>query len=292
MSEITDRIVSMLPQFTKKQRELGRYICDNIYDIALMSAPAIARSANVGEATLTRFVYAIGYPSFQSFQLDLRKQTQMQQPFTVEDLAGQDTPAYERVFGLDRSLIEETRAAVDPDEFGVCVDILSEAKNVFVLGDSVSKFASGYFAEYLSIMRNGVHLANHLELGFFGSLQAMGPKSVVLALSLPRYPKSTLKMVQALIARDIPVIGITDSPVSPLAPMAQHILFTPTRYFSFVHPMAATFSLLHALLACIYQRNPKAAKKRFDAYEQEIIDTDMFEYKDYNFSRQLRATDR
>lgn len=287
MAVITDRIVSMLPQFTKKQRELGRYICDNIYEVALMSAPAIARSADVGEATLTRFVYALGYRNFQSFQLDLRKQTQGQAPFTQEDIAEQGAPVYERVFVLDRNLIDETRSAVDPDEFDVCVDILATAKSVLVLGDSVSKFASGYFAEYLSIMRNGVSLANQLGLGFFGDMQALGPKSVVLALSLPRYPKATLKMVDALGSRGIPVIGITDSPVSPLASMSRHILFTPTRYFTFVHPMAPTFSLLHALLVGIYQKSPKAAKMRFDAYEQEIIDTDMFEYKDYNFSRQL-----
>ena len=79
---IDDKITEAMPNLTKKQAMLGRYICENKYAVALMNAPMIAKEAGVSEATLTRFVYSLGYSSFSEFLLDLRRDAggERQQP--------------------------------------------------------------------------------------------------------------------------------------------------------------------------------------------------------------------
>ena len=61
---ISEKILSISATLSKKQNLLGKFILDNISDVALMNAPQIAREAGVSEATLTRFVYTLGFNSF------------------------------------------------------------------------------------------------------------------------------------------------------------------------------------------------------------------------------------
>ena len=67
----------------------------NMYDAALMNAPMIAREAGVSEATLTRFVYALGYEGFPEFLRDLRRCTleaKNDNPFRQEVYRRKDRP--------------------------------------------------------------------------------------------------------------------------------------------------------------------------------------------------------
>ena len=290
MNIITDKILEMYPSLTSKQKIIGKYISDNIFEVALMNAPLIAKQAKVSEATLTRFVYALGYKNFSEFQLDLRKQAQarsLTRPFRQEHISEEEMSICDKVFNLEKALIEEALNMLDPNVFNNCVNKLISANNVMVIGGSVSDYVAQYFVNYLSILRPNVFCENRLDLSFFGNIQAMGPKSVAVVISYPRYPKMAIKMAQALADRKVPIIGVTDSPVSPLAELSDYTFYTPQRYFICAAPNAPTFSLLHSILVAIYQKNPKMSKKRFEAYEQEILATDMFEYKDYNFSELL-----
>ncbi|MDO4561913.1 MAG: MurR/RpiR family transcriptional regulator [bacterium] len=290
MNTITDKILAMYPSFTTKQKIIGKYISENIFDTALMNAPQIAQKAKVSEATLTRFVYALGYKNFSEFQLDLRKQAQSgaaDNPFNQERLSEGELPICHRVFNLEKALIEETQRMLDLDVFDKCVNKLVSANNVMVVGGPCSDYVARYFVNYLTILRPNVCCENRLDLSFYGNIQAMGPKSVALVISYPRYPKMTMRIAQALADKKVPIIGITDSPLSPLAKLSDYTFYTPQKYFVCVSPNAPTFSLLHSFLIAMYQKNPKISKKRFDAYEQDILSTDVFEYKDYNFSELL-----
>ena len=59
MATINEKIMQMTPHLTNKQMAIGKYICEHIYDAALMNAAKIAKEVGVSEATLTRFVYAL-----------------------------------------------------------------------------------------------------------------------------------------------------------------------------------------------------------------------------------------
>lgn len=280
-----------MPQMTKKQKEIAGYMIENSSDLTLLNAPIIARNANVSEATLTRFIYSIGYRSFSEFQMDIRRQIQAlsleHNPFRQESIMDSNLPIYERVFNLEANLLEEMRRKIDPEVFEIAVNKLYSADNVMVVGGPVSDHLARYFSSYLSVIRKNVLLANRLDLVFLGNLQNMGADSVAVVLSYPRYPKVTLNMAQALADKGVTVIGITDSEDSPLVDIASHIFYAPQKYFICVAPCAMTFAFLHALLIGIYQQDKASAKKRFDSYEHDILKLDIFEYKKFNFAEML-----
>ncbi len=288
---VSDKIMEALPKLTKKQATLGRYICENLYAAALMNAPMIAKQAGVSEATLTRFVYTLGYSSFSEFLLDLRRQTHesnLNYPFRQEQYGRKDRPVYKRVFELEKSLMDETLNTIDPDVFETCVDKIATADQILLIGGPPHSFLTDYLTNFLPLFHDNVKAAHSLDMPFFGALESLTEKSVAIVLSYPRYPVETQKMLEAVTSRSITTIGITDSRFSPIIRYCTHYLLTPQRYLMiFVDPNAPAITLMHALLVAIYQKNESYIKKRLNNYEKAIISSDMFVFKDYNFMSKL-----
>ena len=255
---IDDKITEAMPNLTKKQAMLGRYICENKYAVALMNAPMIAKEAGVSEATLTRFVYSLGYSSFSEFLLDLRRETQetnANNPFRQERYGRKDRPVYKRVFDLERNLMDETLNAINPEVFDRCVGKIVEADRILLIGCPPHKFLTEYFANFLTIFHDNVTVVQSLDMPFFGMLESTTEKTVAVVFSYPRYPVETQKMVETVANRGLTVIGITDSKFSPIIRYCTHYLITPQRYLIVVDPNAAAITLLHAMLVAIYQKN-------------------------------------
>ena len=288
---VSEKIMEALPKLTKKQAALGRYICENLYAAALMNAPMIAKQAGVREATLTRFVYTLGYSSFSEFLLDLRRQTQesnLNNPFRQEQYGRKDRPVYKRVFEMEKSLMDETLNAIDSDVFETCIDKIVAADQILLVGGPTHSFLTDYLTNFLPLFHDNVMVMHSLGMPFFGALESLTEESVAIVLSYPRYPVETQKMLEAVANRGITIIGITDSRFSPIIRYCTHYLLTPQRYLMiFVDPNAPAITLMHAMLVAIYQKNEAFIKKRLNNYEKTIISTDMFVFKDYNFMSKL-----
>jgi DNA-binding MurR/RpiR family transcriptional regulator len=287
---VSDKIMEALPNLTKKQAKLGRYICENMFAVAFMNAPMIAKEAGVSDATLTRFVYALGYNGFSEFLHDLRKQTQeanLNNPFRQEQYGSKNYPVLKRVFELEKSLMDETLSMLDPEVFDECVKKLASSDRILLIGGPTHGFLTAYFANFLTLFHGNVTIARGLDLPFFGALESMTEESVAMVFSYPRYPVETQKMLEALANKGVTVIGLTDSRFSPIVRYCTHCIITPQRYLIFVDPNASVMALLHAFLVAFYQQNEEEVKARMKKYEKAIISTDMFVFKDYNFASKL-----
>ncbi|MEG1824590.1 MAG: MurR/RpiR family transcriptional regulator [Cloacibacillus sp.] len=290
MKTISEKIIEAAPNLTKKQTFIGKFICDNIYEVALLNAPQIAKKAHVSEATLTRFVYAIGYSSFSAFQLDLRIQTQeatQTSAFRQISCVGSDEHVVHRILTLEKDLIDETMLSIDPQIFDQCVDRLIQADTVVLVGGPTQGYLVQYLADYLTIFRERVFVVKQRDMAFYGAMEFLCEKSVALVFTYPRYPKETLKIASTLHTQGIPIIAVTDSQMSPIVQHANHVLITPLKYFLFVEPASSAVALIHAMLMRMYQKDNANIKERLKRYEALIIASDMFEFKEYDFTVKL-----
>lgn len=287
---LIDKINRLMPQLTKKQAILGRYICENMYDAALMNAPMIAKEASVSEATLTRFVHTLGYEGFQEFLRALRKCTleaKNDNPFRQEVYKCKDRPVYKRVFELEKELLEETMNLLDTEKFEMCVDRLASADMILLVGGPTHSYLAEYFANFMSLFNHNTVMARSADIPFISAIDAMTDKSVALIFSFPRYPVETHKMAEEIQKRNIMSFAITDSQFSPIVKCCTHFLLTPQRYLIFVDPVSSAMTMLHAMLVSVYQKNEHEIKRRLAKYENAILSADMFIYKDYNFAQKL-----
>ena len=58
--------------FSKRQRIVSRYICDNIDTAAFMTAAMLSKSAGVSESTVVRFATELGFSGYPDMRRELQ----------------------------------------------------------------------------------------------------------------------------------------------------------------------------------------------------------------------------
>ena len=104
----------------------------------------------------------------------------------------------------------------------------------------------------------------------------------MVGISFPRYSQSTVKGVQFAHDRGAEVVAITDSPMSPLYPMASSALLARSDMISFVDSLVAPFSLLNALIVAAGHRKDGDIAQTFNRLEGIWDEYGVFGYSDEN----------
>ena len=71
---ILHHISNSYEEFTPSQRRVAQYIYNNANEALLLNSFQIAKTANVSEATVTRFVSNLGFSGFSEFKREIARQ--------------------------------------------------------------------------------------------------------------------------------------------------------------------------------------------------------------------------
>jgi DNA-binding MurR/RpiR family transcriptional regulator len=160
------------------------------------------------------------------------------------------------------------------------VGLLGNARHVFVVGLLANKCLAEYLAYFLSILRENVHLLTHFDHEAYGQVKDAGKDAVAILYSFPRYPAGTQSLARIFREEGVPVVGITDSGMSPLSPIADVLLEAPMKFITFIDPCAGAFALTHALLTAFYMKNPDRMRSKLRTFENFAAGSDLFLRKD------------
>lgn len=286
---ISERILSISETLSKKQNLLGKFIVDNIFEAAMMNAPQIAGRAGVSKATLTRFVHTLGFESFADFHTELRKETLRNQEmkFRQEPYLDSNNSVYQKVFDLEMELMREALENMEQEIFEKSAEMLFEADQVMLVGGPIHNFLAFYAGNFMCGFRDNVRVVSQRDMEFLSLLRNAGQKSCALVFSYPRYSQEVQTITEMLSEKKVPVIGMTDSKLSPIVPFAKYTLLTPQKYIILADASASAMALIHSLMVAMYRKHSDRIRGRLEKYEKDILTTDMFVYKDYNFVKQL-----
>ncbi len=281
---LSERIFQSSLSLSKKQKLLSKFIVDNIRDVALMKSPQIARAAGVSEATLTRFVYVLGFNSFSEFLIELRKEIMNVQnvQFNQEPINKVNNSIYNTVFDAEISLMRETLQNINPVVFDKAVKMFCDADYLLLIGGQIHSPLAQFMANFICAFRKDVYIISQIDMQFIALLESVGEKSVALAFSFPRYSSAVQKMVEILSHKNVPIISISDSKLSP----TMHFI-TPQKYFVLADTCSPVIALIHSFIVAMYKMYPNKFKQKLEKYEENILGADMFVFKDYNFVKQL-----
>jgi DNA-binding MurR/RpiR family transcriptional regulator len=99
----------------------------------------------------------------------------------------------------------------------------------------------------------------------------------VVAFSFPRYSTTVLKGGQYCSSAGATVIGLTDSKLSPLAQVCDHVLLAKSDMVSLVDSLVAPLSVVNALIVGVTARRSAELAKRLDMLENIWSDYDVYE---------------
>ena len=260
------------PEFSKGQRLIARYIMQSYDKAAFMTANKLGKTVGVSESTVVRFAVDRGFDGYPSMQkamqeMVLNRLTSVQRIEVANDRIG-DRDVVSLVLHSDMEKLRQTEENLSRESFKAAVNAILQAKRVYILGvRSVAPLAN-FLGYYLNYMFNNVHVVSGSSTGeMFEKIVNVNADDVVIAFSFPRYSASTTKAAQYCRSTGAKVIGVTDSPESPLGQCCDHVLVAKSDMVSLVDSLVAPLSVINALIVAVAAKREKELHQTFNALE-------------------------
>jgi DNA-binding MurR/RpiR family transcriptional regulator len=257
-SSINERISKVYNKLSKSHKKAADYVISNPFRAATMSIEELAQAAEISIATANRFAHALGFDGYPQFRASLVKgfepimapidslRDEVARPATCMEI-------FSRCLQEDARNIELTRQNLDPNACQKAVDMILAADRIFVIGYGASSFLSALMghslAPFCNIVQNnhGSGGTAHVARQIFRYTE----KDLVIAISFPRYARDIFMLLDQIKERNIPVLGLTDTPSSPLANRADVCLFAHTKRQFSPNSESTVLALIEAVCAAV-----------------------------------------
>ena len=283
MNDLITKIQSELPGFSKGQKQIARFILEHYDKAAFMTASRLGVTVGVSESTVVRFATELGYDGYPHLQRALQemirnKLTSVQR---MEEVAGDrmgGRDVLQTVLHADTDMIRVTLDEIDRDAFQGAVDALMGAKRIYILGVRSSSALASFLGFYFNLLFENVTLVHTNSVSeIFEQVLRVGPGDVLFGISFPRYSKRTLSAMKYARDRGARVIALTDSQLSPLARVADHVLLARSDMASFVDSLVAPLSVINALIVAVGMSRRDEIEQTFNKLERIWEEYDVYE---------------
>lgn len=283
-NDLINRINENYTKLSKGQKLLANYIIDHYEKAVFLTAAKLGSIVGVSESTVVRFANELGYNGYPKLQRALEelvktKLTSIQRMEVTSDRIDKAN-VLKYVLQSDADKIKHTIEEIDEALFHQAVDMILNAKTIYILGVRSSAPLANFMGFYFNLVFDNVKLVHTNSVSeMFEQMYRVQEEDVVIGISFPRYSKRTLKAMEFARTRGANVIAITDSPLSPLIPFANCSLLARSDMASFVDSLVAPMSLVNALIIaiCIHKKdividtltNLESIWEEYEVYESD-----------------------
>lgn len=255
--DLMKKIEAGRPEFSKGQRRIADYILTHYDKAAYMTAHKLGDVTGVSESTVVRFATELGYSGYPHMQHELRdmvkgRLTGLQRlELTWERMEGRSV--IKTSMENDINKIRETMDTVQTESFDRAIEMIQNAKHIYIMGLRTSSFLAGFLGFYLHLMFKNVTVLgeNGAEGDVFEQIFRVEEGDVLIGITFPRYSKRTLKGIRFARDRGAGIISITDGPGSPIASFSECPLYAPCEMASFVDSLVGPLSIINALIVAL-----------------------------------------
>ncbi|MEJ5087206.1 MurR/RpiR family transcriptional regulator [Brucella pseudogrignonensis] len=263
-SEFAQRIAEVYPSLSKSHQKIADFVLTRPLDVVAMSIEGVAEASGSSTATITRFVRTAGYGGFSEFREKIVSDFQAV-PGNKHNSQGNDLGSLGKTSTLHRQLIDsveklqDTISNIDQTSSDEFIQSILQAQRIIILGTGASHYAAAYLEEGLALYTEK-SVTNALLRGAssYSSniINSISKNDVVIAISIPRYSQSTLELTKAARAKHAKILVLTDSPTSPLASLADVVLYATATSDFLPNSPSAIFALSEAIVATVAEQRP------------------------------------
>ena len=264
------RLIQIKPDLPKRLQQVAAFALENPQEMALGTASSIAARAQVQASTLVRFAQAIGFGGFSELQALFRSHLRNRWPDYSERMkalhaSARDSGDPTRLLGgfadsaaASLARLRETVARADLDR---ATELLGAAQTIYLLGQRRAFSVAHYLAYALAQL--GVRAALVDNVGSLGAEQMANAteKDALIAISFAPYTPFTIDQTLKARERATPIVVFTDSPLSPLASMADVRFEVAESDFGSFRSLAATFCLAITLAVAVAEKREGLPEK-------------------------------
>jgi DNA-binding MurR/RpiR family transcriptional regulator len=277
-SPLAPLLTDQFDELPAQMQVAARWLIAHPLEVALVSMREQARRAGVPPATMSRIARRLGFPGFDELKA-LHAQLIREPPASYQTKAEQ---LISRQRGhSESSLIAEMLQASEQQLRGLsgppftasveqAADLLSGARRVFCLA-SRACFSVAFLYHYIRSLvgADSVLLDGAGGIGV-DSLRTATAEDALLAISVSPYTRQTVDAALFAAERSAKEVAITDSLLSPLAPMADVAIIIPNETASFFPSMTPALAAAECLAALVAVKRGEPALAALAESERQL----------------------
>ena len=273
---------------SKSHKKVADFIINHYDQAVFMTAAKLGAGLDISESTVVRFAMALGYSGYPEFQKDLEECVKLKlsavQKMEAKYGRSSQSEVLVSVLESDMEKIQHTIDNLDPAAFETAMDIILNARNIYIMGLRSNEPLAGFLHFYLNMFRGNVIRVNTTSVTeTFEQMIRISEEDCFIGISFPRYSMRTLKAMEFANDRNAKVIAITDSQHSPMNLYSSCNLFARSDMVSIVDSLVAPLSLINALVVGLCMRCPEEVKNNLKMLESTWDNYQVYLNDEINF---------
>ncbi|AKH65615.1 MULTISPECIES: MurR/RpiR family transcriptional regulator [Photorhabdus] len=266
LNEFQEQVRSRYGELSKRLQQVAQYVLDNTNSVAFDTVAVIAREADVPPSTLIRFANAFNFSGFnemkQLFRVHMVEETASyaDRARLFRELDGEQEPLEDPQHILQEfarsnvQAMQQLATRTAPEDLKNAVDLLAQAKNIYIIGLRRSFSVAVYLSYALSHLECRPLLVDGLGGMFREQINLIGQEDVVVSISFTPYAEETLMISERAVKAGAKQIVITDSQISPLASFSDVCFVVKEAQVDAFRSLSATLCLVQSLAVALAYR--------------------------------------
>ncbi|MCT4556289.1 MAG: MurR/RpiR family transcriptional regulator [Pelagimonas sp.] len=257
--QVLERLSDEWDALTPEAQKAARYVLENPNDVGVSTVREIAEAANVKPNTFVRMARQVGFDGYEDFRAPFReaiRQGQTSFPDRVRWLqeirkSGELGGLYADMVEATLRNIEDSFANTDADKLQAAATAIWNSRQVFTLGVGVNNANARNFTYLASTGMKDFHCIPRPGSNAIDDLAWVDGSDVLIAMTCRPYRAEVVEAVKAARAQGVTIVGISDSPASPIIRDADHGFVVAADTPQFFPSSASTIALLETLLSFV-----------------------------------------
>lgn len=258
-STVLDRLTAEWDALTPEAQKAARYVLENPADVGVSTVREIARAARVKPNTFVRMARQVGFEGYDDFREPFRdaiRRGQVSFPDRarwLQDISrsGDLGGLYADMVGAAIRNIEETFAGISAEALQAAAEAIWNSRQVFTLGVGVNNANARNFTYLASTGMTQFHAIPRPGSVAADDLAWADGRDVLIAITCRPYRTEVIEAVKLAREQGICVIGLSDSPASPIILDADHGFVVAADTPQFFPSSVSTIALLETLLSFV-----------------------------------------
>lgn len=258
-STVLDRLTEEWDALTPEAQKAARYVLENPTDVGVSTVREIAEAAKVKPNTFVRMARQVGFEGYEDFREPFRdaiRKGRVSFPDRarwLQDIgkSGELGGLYADMIGAAIRNIEETFAGIDANRLKSAAEIIWNSRQIFTLGVGVNNSNARNFTYLASTGMKQFHAIPRPGSTPMDDLAWADEQDVLIAITCHPYRTEVIEAVKLARQQGLTVIGISDSPASPVIRNAHHGFVVAADTPQFFPSSVSTIALLETLLSFV-----------------------------------------
>ena len=223
---VISKIKEMQSELTAKEKKISKYILQHLDKIVYMNTYQIADKCKVSQASVVRFAKKLGYSGFPEFKISFgrdmgRRDVEEKINFIYEDIQETDEldDLIKKIVYANSNIIQDTYSILDTNTVKEAVEIIKNARKIFILGAGYSGIVAKDFHYKLGELgMNSICEADyHIQLA---SISTLNENDVVFVISQGGKTVDIYNLVKEAKKRKVKIISVTQMSSNPIRDLA------------------------------------------------------------------------